>query len=115
MILGQALVGKRHVFKLREVGQFEALIDSAQFVVNTFLAAPIPTAGHFPASAYAIVWYCLVVHSKSSILFHLDEHLTLEVDKESIRHIGVGVMVKFKNLTPEIGENISGRARGTRL
>ncbi|KAL4743284.1 hypothetical protein BDV11DRAFT_166407 [Aspergillus similis] len=96
---------QRHVFKLREIGQLKALTDSAQYVVNTFLAAPISAAGHFPASAYTTVWYCLLVLSKLSILFHPDEHRTLGVDKESIRHVGVDIMVRFKNLTPEIGEN----------
>ena len=71
MILGQALVGQQHIFELWEVGQFEALEDSAQYVINTFLAAPIPNAGHFPASAYRSVWYCLLVLSKAVYSFIL--------------------------------------------
>ncbi|KAL4995126.1 hypothetical protein BDV10DRAFT_137557 [Aspergillus recurvatus] len=105
LILGQALVGQGHVFKLQEINQLEALTESAQYVVKTFLAAPVSVAGHLPASAYATVWYCLLVLSKLTILFHPDEHQALGVNKEGLHHIGVGVMAKFKKLVPEIGEN----------
>ncbi|RDW89901.1 Zn(II)2Cys6 transcription factor domain-containing protein [Aspergillus mulundensis] len=104
LILGQALSGQQHVFKLQEMNQLEALTESAHHVVDTFLAAPVSVAAHLSAPAYATIWYCLLVLSKLSILFHPNEHRAIGVDKKRIHDIGVAIMAKFKELAPENGK-----------
>lgn len=101
LILGQALGRQKYVFKLREIHQLQPLIDSAHYVVDTYLEAPASATLHFSSTTYSTIWFSLLVLSKLSLLFHPNRQQVTGVNKKHIQDKGAEIIQKFKDISLE--------------